>query len=138
MSEDTPPKTVVRHDAVEAVLHRHTEIRLAILFGSVATGRAGRDSDVDLAVEADRILTAEDKMALIAELAQATGRAVDLIDLRCVGEPVLGQILKHGKRLVGSDELYARLITRHLFDEADFMPYYRRVLSERRQAWIGR
>jgi len=130
--------TTASHEPIQAVLVRHPEIRLAILFGSLATGKAGHESDVDLAVSTTRPMDAEDKMVLMADLAVATGRSVDLIDLDKVGEPVLGQILKYGKRLVGSDECYARLITRHLFDEADFMPYYRRMLAERRQAWIGR
>jgi predicted nucleotidyltransferase len=124
--------------AIQEVLNRHPSLRLAILFGSVAAGRATPESDVDLAIAADRPLGAEDKLDLIAELAEATGRPVDLIDLHSVGEPLLGQILKHGKRLLGSDERYARLLTRYLIDEADFMPYYRRVLAERRQAWTGR
>jgi predicted nucleotidyltransferase len=29
-------------------------------------------------------------------------------------------------------------IKRHVFDEADFMPYYRRILGERRDAWIAK
>lgn len=130
--------TDLRHDAIQQVLNRHPEMRLAILFGSLATGRATPESDVDLAVDTGRQLNAEDKLDLIAELAEATGRPVDLIDLNNVGEPLLGQILKHGKRLLGSDERYARLLVRHLIDEADFMPIYRRVLAERRAAWIGR
>ena len=125
-------------DPLLDVLRRHPEINLAILFGSVAAGSATRDSDLDLAVAADRPLDAEAKLNLIADLAEATGRPVDLIDLHSVGEPLLGQVLKHGKRLLGSDERYARLLTRHLIDEADFMPYYRRVLAERRRAWTGR
>lgn len=120
--------------SIREVLNRHSGIRLAILFGSLASGSATRDSDLDLAVAADRPLDVEGKLNLIADLAEATGRPVDLIDLREVGEPLLGQIIKYGKRLLGSDEYYARLLTRHLFDEADFMPYYRRILTERRQA----
>lgn len=125
------------HTPILDVLHRHAEIDMAILFGSVATGRATRDSDLDLAVSAKHPLDAEQKLSLIADLAEATGRPVDLIDLHHVGEPLLAQILKHGQRLLGSNENYARLLTRHLLDEADFMPYYRRVLAERRQAWTG-
>lgn len=83
-------------------------------------------------------VSAETKMALIGDLSQVVGRPVDLIDLRVAGEPILGQILKHGVRLLGSDADYAELIKRHLFDEADFMPYRRRILAERRQAWIGK
>ena len=86
----------------------------------------------------DALLTAETKMALIGALSQAIGRPVDLIDLRVAGEPLLGQILKHGVRLMGSDSDHAELIKRHLFDEADFMPYRRRILAERRRAWIGK
>ena len=64
-------------------------------------------------------------------------RAIDLIDLSVAGEPLLGQIVRHGKRLMGSDEAYGKLISRHLMDQADFMPYRNRILAERRAAWIG-
>lgn len=33
---------------------------------------------------------------------------------------------------------HAALLSRHLFDAADFLPYRNRILAERRQAWIGR
>lgn len=123
---------------IQATLTPHPEVRLAILFGSLATGQGRYDSDVDLAIDAGQPLALEAKMALMAELAERTGRPVDLIDLRTIGEPLLGQILKHGKRILGEDGLYAELIKRHLFDEADFMPYYRRILRERRRTWIGK
>jgi uncharacterized protein len=130
--------TQANHGPILAVLQRHSEIRLAILFGSLASGKERPDSDIDLAVAGAHPLDAEEKMRLIADLAEATGRPVDLIDLSRVGEPMLGQILKHGKRLLDSDQRYANLLARHLIDEADFMPYYRRILAHRRQAWTGR
>lgn len=120
------------------VLVRHDGMRLAILFGSLASGRETPQSDLDLAVLMDGPLSAATKMTLIGELSNATGRPVDLVDLRVVGEPLLGQVLKHGVRLFGSDSEYAALIKRHLFEEADFMPYRRRILAERRRAWIGK
>ena len=123
---------------IQHVLAQHGGIRLAILFGSLATGRATPESDLDLAVLMDAPLSAETKMALIGDLSQAMGRPVDLIDLRVTGESILGQILKYGVRLLGNDTDYAELIKRHLFDEADFMPYRRRILAERRQVWIGK
>ena len=121
---------------IQQILTRHGGIRLAILFGSLAQGRATAESDLDLAVLMDTPLSAETKMALIGELSQAVGRPVDLVDLHVAGESILGQILKYGVRLLGSDTNYAELIKRHLFEEADFMPYRRRILAERRQAWI--
>lgn len=123
---------------VPAVLALHPELRLVVLFGSVATGRARADSDLDIAVRAERPLSPEQRLTLIGELAEATGRPVDLVDLATVGEPLLGQILTHGIRLLGSDEQFARLLVQHLMDEADFLPYRRRILEERRKAWIGR
>lgn len=123
---------------IQEVLSQHGGIRVAILFGSLAKGRATPESDLDLAVLMDVPLSAETKMALIGDLSQAMGRPVDLIDLSVTGEPILGQILKYGVRLLGSDTDYAELIKRHLFDEADFMPYRRRILAERRLAWIGK
>lgn len=123
---------------IEEVLVQHGGIRVAILFGSLAKGRATPESDLDLAMLMDVPLSAETKIALIGTLSEAIGRPVDLIDLRATGEPLLGQILKHGVRLLGNDIDYAELIKRHLFDEADFMPYRRRILAERRLAWIGK
>jgi predicted nucleotidyltransferase len=126
------------NNRIRQVLAQHDGIRLAILFGSLANGRATPQSDLDLAVLMDATLSVETKMALIGDLSQAIGRTVDLIDLCVTGEPILGQILKHGVRLFGSDSDYAELLKRHLFEEADFMPYRRRILADRRQAWIGK
>lgn len=123
-------------DSIRAVLARHPRVGLAVLFGSLAEGRARPESDLDLAVQAANPLSAEEKMALIADLAVALGRPVDLVDLTQAGEPLLGQILK-GRRLQGSDEAHARLITRHLMETADFLPLRERILQERRTAWIG-
>jgi predicted nucleotidyltransferase len=126
------------NNRIQQVLTGHGDIRLAILFGSLAGVRATPQSDLDLAVLMGTPLSAETKMILIGELSQAIGRPVDLIDLHMAGEPLLGQILKHGVRLFGSDIDYAELLKRHLFEEADFMPYRRRILADRRQAWIGK
>lgn len=109
----------------------------AVLFGSVASGRARAESDLDIAVAFDHALTVEEKFSIINALTERFGRPVDLIDLKVVAEPLLGQILRHGRRILGSDTSYGELISRHVFDQADFMPYRTRLLAERRMAWIG-
>ena len=124
--------------AILAVIGTQPDIRLAILFGSLAVGEGHRESDLDLAVDAGRRLTASEKITLISELAGRIGRPVDLVDLHAVGEPLLGQILQRGKRILGGDTHYANLIRRHLFDQADYLPYRNRILAERRRAWIGK
>jgi len=120
------------------ILNAYAFIKFAILFGSMAQDGAKFESDIDLAVQGDQVLTVEQKMQLTSDLAQHFMRPVDLIDLRTVGEPLLGQILVKGRRIMGSDTAYGDLIARHVYAEADFMPYQRRLLKQRRDAWIGR
>lgn len=130
------PQTI--DEELKEVLTHFPKISFAILFGSVATGRQRAESDLDIAVAAEEVLTASEKIALITAFAASSGRPVDLIDLKVVSEPLLGQILRHGRRLLGSDTFYGELISRHLFEQADFMPYRTRLLAERRKAWIGK
>lgn len=122
---------------IQDVVTRHAAVRQAIVFGSVASERARRDRDLDIAVEGTRALSTAQKMALIAELGAATGRPIDFVDLKTVGEPLFGQILAKGKRLAGSNSAYARLVRRHLFDAEDFLPYVDEMLKRRRSRWIG-
>lgn len=124
-------------ETVAAALKQHPEITLAYVFGSVAKGRARPDSDVDVAVLADTPLGADQHIKLVCDIAAATGRPVDLVDLSRVGEPLLGQILKYGVRIRGNASQHADLMTRHVFNNEDFMPYVERMLAERRQRWIG-
>lgn len=117
-----------------AVLEKYPEINAAYIFGSVAKGTARPNSDLDIAVQSEKALTTEQHISLVEDLALATGRPIDLIDLKTAGEPLLGEILQ-GKKLLGSDSNHAELIKRHLFDSADFLPYVERMLAERRAQW---
>jgi predicted nucleotidyltransferase len=125
-------------DRLRWVLTRFPGLELALLFGSVAKGQQRRDSDLDIAVAAKQALTVAEKVALVDALTESSGRTIDLIDLKTVTEPLLGQIVRHGRRLLGSDSAYGQLISRHLFEQTDFLPYRTRVLAERRAAWIGK
>jgi len=133
-----PPPLNEELQRLQAHLSQRDDVMLAIAFGSVASGQARFDSDLDLAIDLGRELTADDKLALISDLATLTGRPIDLVDLRTVGVPLLGQILAHGKRLVGSNSSYAQLMSRNLFDTADFLPLRNRILKERRERWMQR
>ena len=125
-------------DEIRGVLSRFSSIHLAIVFGSVASGHARPDSDLDLAVLGKTPLSANEKIELIAALAQQVGRPIDLVDLYAAPEPLLGQVLCHGRRILGTDVMFATLLSRHLIDQADFAPIQNRILAERRMAWIGK
>jgi predicted nucleotidyltransferase len=123
---------------IARLLARYPTIKLGILFGSLAQGRVNPESDLDVGVAATEPLDTAIKTALIEALAGISGRPVDLVDLRVVSGPLLQQVLTQGKLIYCVDRtLYAALIRTMLFNQSDMMPYYDRILAERRKAWIG-
>lgn len=123
---------------IEPVMARHSSVVIAILFGSLASAHARFDNDLDLAVSTMTPLTLQGRIDLIEDLAVAFGRPVDLIDLDHLHGPLLHQILTQGQLLLCTNRTrYAELLLRMVYDEADFMPYYRRILADRRKVWIG-
>ena len=75
------------------------------------------------------------KTKLEQAIALATGCAVDLVDLSGGPEPVLGEALQ-GTLLLGDSRTRAELMSRHMFNVADFLPLRQRILAERRARWI--
>jgi predicted nucleotidyltransferase len=132
---NSPMNTI--DEPLTRLLSRYREIRLAILFGSQATGGAHPDSDIDLALLADKRISASFKLELIGLIGAEFGCPVDIVDLYDAAEPILGQVFK-GKRLLGDNPAYAGLLTRHLMNVADFVPLQQRILDERRTEWINR
>ena len=128
-----PPEALALREAFGCVAN----VRLVLVFGSVARGSARADSDIDVAVLTDHTLGTVEKMGLIEAIAQATGRPVDLVDLATTGQPLVSQILRDGYRLIGSADAQADLATRAALDAQDFLPYVQRMLKQRRLAWIG-
>ena len=114
---------------------RYPQFKLAILFGSQATGGVTKKSDIDLALLSDAPISSSLKLELVEKIGARFGRPVDIVDLYFAAEPVLGQVFK-GKRLLGDDATYASLLTKHLINTADFVPLQQRILAERRNAWI--
>ncbi len=72
------------------------------------------ESDIDVAIQMDHVISAQEKISLIENIAKIIGRPVDLVDLKVVGQPLFGQIMQHGKRLVGDDTGYGMLLSKYL------------------------
>lgn len=119
----------------EFVQHK-TNIQLAIVFGSVSKGSAQIDSDLDIALKMTNPMSTTQKLELIETLSLLNGRAIDLIDLHGVGEPLLGQIIKHGILIKGDKTKMAELALKNIYANEDFLPYIKRTLLERREKWI--
>ncbi|QGM99520.1 nucleotidyltransferase domain-containing protein [Methylocystis parvus] len=73
------------------------------LFGSVASGEAGPESDVDLAVLNDGPLEPVFVWDVACELANVVDRHVDLVDLRTASTVLQHQVVTRGRRLWARD-----------------------------------
>ncbi|OZB12622.1 MAG: DNA polymerase III subunit beta [Marinobacter sp. 34-60-7] len=130
----------IKHPDVEKLselLAGFPHIRLAALFGSMARGAARPDSDIDVAVQADKELCADERMAITEAIALAFNRPVDLVDLRTAGQPLLDQIVSTGIQVVGKRHQWGDLIYRNIMEHEDFVPYQKRILEGRRNAWMS-
>lgn len=114
------------------------DLLLALVFGSLAAGTAGPDSDADVAILAQDALDARRQAGLIELIAQVTGRPVDLVDLREAGVLVQRSALGSGRLLFCRDQrAYELLVSRMITDSEDFLPLLERFYQARREAWIG-
>jgi len=98
--------------AVAEALRTERNVRLAVLFGSVARGHAGEDSDVDVLVS-----LAEERPMYLSHLAvrltRVLRRDVDVLSLahvRAHDPALLGAILGDGRPVVDRDGSWAALI----------------------------
>jgi len=122
---------------IQAILERHDAIQLAFIFGSTASGKAQPNSDLDIGLAAAIPLTAAQKLELMDELAAAFGCPIDLVDLMTAPPPILSQVLTKGVCIIKKDtNLYASLIKKLWYDQADIMPNYNMILRQRRQKFI--
>jgi len=120
-----------------ALLSRYPVIKLATLFGSQADPARTKHfgSDIDLAIMTTEPINSHFKMELIQAISTELDRLVDIVVINDAPEPILGEVLK-GQRLLGDHNTYAQLLTRHLLNEADFLPLRQRILKERRDRWM--
>jgi len=107
------------------------EVRLIVLFGSVALGRARADSDVDIGVVCDR---AADLDALYVALAPRlqTGR-LDLVDLTHAGPLLAFQVARSGlllfERELGEFRRFQSLASRRYADTKKLRDAQRRAIQ---------
>ncbi len=119
-------------DRATKILDREPGLQAAMAYGSAVTGELAPHSDVDLGVLFEQPLTAERKLDLMDRLQQALGRDVDLVDIREANGLILREILCKGVSLLRKDSTaFAEQLIRMVYNEMDFMPYYRRTLRER-------
>jgi predicted nucleotidyltransferase len=122
---------------IRAFLQNESKIKQAILFGSYAKATQMEDSDIDLAIQLEKPMTAIQKLAYVERLQNCTDTEIDLIDLLTVGQPLLSQIMKYGKRLKGNSTQYAKLAVRNVNTTQDFMPAIKYIMKARRERLLN-
>ena len=110
---------------------------VALLFGSLADQTADSGSDLDLAVKMSGTLTPEQKMALIRHLSGVFGRPIDLVDIRRIGQPLLGEIADKGVLVKGTRSDLGDIYFRSIMMQEDFGPFQQRILAGRRKRWLS-
>lgn len=107
------------------------EVRLAVLFGSYATGDQGPLSDLDVGIAFDDNVPWARRLelldALTVAITDATGiEAVDLVDLETLGPAVGYDALSTGTLVYGDPGEAVDLETAFLSRKLDFQPVKRR------------
>ena len=108
------PAEDVPVEVITSVLREHP-VRLAILFGSRATGRTHERSDVDIAVELDGLEPGsagfnEAFFTLSADLSATLGTDdVDLLDVHMLSPGVAKAVFEDGVLLLGAPERVTEL-----------------------------
>lgn len=91
-------------------LQNHSRVSAAWLFGSVAAGKAGKDSDIDIAVLFTTDLSKYErfdlKLSMAGELARLACCDVDIVDMQYAPLYLQYQIRKSGRLIVEKDHAY--------------------------------
>jgi predicted nucleotidyltransferase len=103
------------------------EVRLAVLFGSVARGQERKGSDVDLGLLVDPD-TPDARLRALIELERAAGREVDLVFLDEAPPLLRFEISRDGVLLRERDEgLWTDFRVKAMLDWWDWAPYAKRI-----------
>lgn len=82
-----------RRDLIRRIAAKHGVVSIRV-FGSVARGDAGPDSDVDLLIEAGPVTSAWFPGGLVADLEALLGRRVDVVTARGLMPELRAHVLR--------------------------------------------
>jgi uncharacterized protein len=123
---------------IKKALKKFPEVQIAWIFGSAAAGRLKASSDLDIGIATGKKLSLKKKVDIQLALSRATKREIDLVHVDSVSGVILQQILCKGERIFTHNKLLlAALIRKLWYDQADWMPLYRRILDKRREMFLN-
>lgn len=124
---------------IKNIFLQEPEAIAVYLFGSIAAGKAGPNSDVDLAVLFDPELSKERKFDLrlhyIFKLEDGIGMPVDVVDLSTVSLVFQHRVLRTGVLVYEKDKkkriMYEVCLRREYFDFRYYLDRYEKAVLHR-------
>jgi predicted nucleotidyltransferase len=116
---------MVRKKEIKKIAKNYN-LSLILAFGSRISGKSRRDSDLDIAVMAERGLSSERFFKLISDLSKIfPGTEIDLILLNHANPLLLKKIVENCEILYGSRRLLSELKIYAFKKYCDYQPYFR-------------
>jgi hypothetical protein len=116
-------------DRIARVLEKHSEILFAYLYGSVARGEAGTESDIDIGIflQEDFKPGAFYEIEIANEIEKECNlRRVEVVVLNKKPLRFLNQVLRYGRLIFSRDERARVAFETHVTKAyIDFLPHYR-------------
>ena len=89
---------IEKRDEIERIAHKHGAYNVRV-FGSVARGEAGPDSDIDLLVDVGATTSSWFPAGLILDLEDLLGRRVEIVTERALNPYVRDHVLEEATPL---------------------------------------
>lgn len=107
-----------------AVFKKYPEIQAVYLFGSVASGKANAQSDIDLGILPRNSSLREKKLDILADITARGFNNVDIVFLDTLDIVVKFEVIRHNKLIYRADDFdsgsfFSLTIRQYL----DFLPY---------------
>lgn len=99
-------------------------LRFIVLFGSAATKKTHKESDIDIAVYPEKKLPFKKEVELRYELSSLFQREIDMSFFDRAPPLLLGQIARYGKLLAGDKKIYQNFRIQAVKEYLDFEPYF--------------
>jgi len=124
-------------DCVRSYFATIEDVRLVLVFGSVANGHFGPSSDLDVAIAGSSRFSQPVLEETRASLSSLTGREVDLVDLEASEGLVVYEAVVHGVRVKLDREAFVKHHAKALSYREDFLPLRRALQDARIRRFIG-
>ncbi len=104
--------------------HISSDLELVILYGSAASDRLTKKSDIDIAIGSNKLITNDFALEFSLKLTHLLDREVSVIDISKMEGVILKEVLVKGVTLKNLDPLLkAKYITKMITYCQDILPY---------------